>query len=301
MVEGGIGPKPLFPEVLPFLRGKLGNQHVPGHEDDIEHRVVNRLGNLFTLQPDEAEQGRRVPPRSAVQQDAEFGPPRQQPAAALGGGFELGDQQPRVVGPGRLPGELDLFRRRDVEQPAAKLLNLLEQPRVNFLDPLVRGRADPLVHVGHLEAIGAFDGQRQPRRLTDLVELSLVARLQVVDQPQGLLPQLIGIFVGQTGHGGDGSHAVFEGVAPHAGLPLLGFRPAALLGVAAIGFDLGSRGHGCEFSGGVIKENVGEVDPRKAGSLRQAREGAPSTIPVRPLRRTRFPCIDHVVRSGTYG
>jgi hypothetical protein len=87
------------------------------------------------LQPDEAEQGRRVPPRSAVQQDAEFGPPRQQPAAALGAGFELGDQQPRVVGPGRLPGELDLFRRRDVEQPAAQLLNLLEQPRVNFLDP----------------------------------------------------------------------------------------------------------------------------------------------------------------------
>src|SRR5208337_2116678 len=114
--------------------GKLGNQHVPGHEDDIEHRVVNRLGNLFTLQPDEAEQGRRVPPRSTVQQDAEFGPPRQQPAAALGAGFELGDQQPRVVGPERLPGELDLFRRRDVEQPAAKLLNLLEQPRVNFLD-----------------------------------------------------------------------------------------------------------------------------------------------------------------------
>ena len=88
------------------------------------------------MQPDEAEQGRRVPPRSAVQQNAEFGPPRQQPAAALGAGFELGDQQPRVVGPERLPGELDLFRRRDVEQPAAKLLNLLEQPRVNFLDAL---------------------------------------------------------------------------------------------------------------------------------------------------------------------
>ena len=141
------------------------------------------------MQPDAAEQGRRVPATAAVQQDAELGPPRQQPAAALGAGFELGDQQPGVVGPERLPGDLDLLGRGDVEQPAAQLLNVLEQPGVDFLGAHVCGVADPLVHVGHLEAFGAFDGQGEPCRLADLVELGLIARLQFVDQPQGLLAQ----------------------------------------------------------------------------------------------------------------
>ena len=113
----------------------------------------------------------------------------------------------------------------------------------------MRGLADPLVHVGYLEAIGAFDGQRQPRRLADLVALGLIARLQVVDQPQRLLPQLIGIFVGQAGHEGDGRQAVFEGVAPCSALPLLGSWPGAPLAIATVGFNLGCRGHGCEFSG----------------------------------------------------
>ena len=119
--------------------------------------------------------------------------------------------------------------------------------------------------MGHLEAIGAFDGQRQPRRLADLVELGLIARLQVVDQPQRLLPQLIRIFVGQTGHDGPGGHAVFEGVVPYAGLPLLGFRPAALLGIAAVGFDLCCGGHGVSSPVGIDQgERTGGIEPQRS-------------------------------------
>src|SRR5271157_2716465 len=164
VVEGGIARRPFFPEFLPFHRGIFRDQHVPGHEDGIERRVVDRLDNLLPLEPDEPEQDRHFPLGPAVQQDAEFGLALQQPAAALGGGFELADEQPRVVVPERLPFDLDLFRRGDVQQPAAELLNLLEPPRVEFLGPLARGRANPLGHVGRLGALSAVDGQRQPRR-----------------------------------------------------------------------------------------------------------------------------------------
>ena len=87
--------------------------------------------------------------------------------------------------------------------------------------------ADPLVHVGHLEAFGAFDGQGQPCRLADLVELGLIARLPFVDQPLGLGAQLLGIFVGQAGDEGDGPQAVLEGIPACTQFPLRGLRPCA--------------------------------------------------------------------------
>ena len=90
----------------------------------------------------------------------------------------------------------------------------------------MRGIANSLVHVGHLEAIGAFDGQGQPCRPADLVELGLIARLQFVDQLQGLGEQLLGIFVRQVGKEGEGPQAVFEGILPCPALPLGGLSVA---------------------------------------------------------------------------
>src|SRR5271157_6452991 len=152
---------------------------------------------------------------------------------------------------------------------------------------------------GRLDPLGALDRQRQPRRLGGQVVLDRIARLQVVGIAVGPLFQLLGIFLGQTGHDGEGGHAVFEGVAPYAGLAVVGFRPGASLRIAAVAFDLCRGGHRCRFSGEVpSSKKVGEVDPRKAGNLRQAWANAPPTIPVRPLRRTWLPRLSSTSSSS---
>ena len=99
--------------------------------------------------------------------------------------------------------DLDLFRPGDVQQPAAELANLRALPCAKHL------RLDPLA---------ALDRQRQPRRLADQVALDGVLRLHIADPLLGPLFQSFGIFLGQAGHDGEGGHAVFEGVAPCAGL-----------------------------------------------------------------------------------
>ena len=105
----------------------------------------------------------------------------------------------------------------------------------------------------------------QPCRLADLVELGLVARLQVVDQPQGLLAQLLGIFVGQAGQEGEGPLAVFECIAACTQFPLRGFRTCTPGCVLAVGLDLGCGGHG-------VGTPVG-IDPGKDGKGTSKRNG----------------------------
>ena len=73
--------------------------------------------------------------------------------------------------------------------------------------------------------------------------------------------QVLGVFLGQDGHDGPGGHAVFEGVALYAGLPLVGFRPGASLRVAAVGFELCCGGHGVS--------SPGRIDQGKDGGSRQ--------------------------------
>src|SRR5271157_443641 len=156
VVEGGIGYRLYFLEVVPLLLGIFLDQHVPGKEDGIERRVVDRLDNLFPVKPDEPEHFRHFPLRFAVQQVAVFRPALQQPAAALGGFFDLADEQPWVVGPVRHPGDLDLFRPGDVQQPAAELANL---------------RAPRCAEHLRLDQLAALDRQRLPCRLADQVTL----------------------------------------------------------------------------------------------------------------------------------
>jgi hypothetical protein len=146
----------------------LVSAHLRNHSGDLQlsldawnaqaltQDMLTDLDNVLTLEPDEPEQDPLLPVRSAVQQVAVFGLAFQQPAAALGGGFELGHQQPRVVGPERHPFDLDLFRRGDVQQLAAQLANLLEPPQADLLGPLPRGLVDPVGQVGRLDALGAL-------------------------------------------------------------------------------------------------------------------------------------------------
>jgi len=78
-----------------------------------------------------------------------------------------------------------------------------------------------------------------------------IAGLRGRDRLLDLVFQFLGDFLGQDGHDRAGGHAVFEGVAPYAVLPLVGFRPGAPLRIAAVGFDLCCGGQGVSSPGGI--------------------------------------------------
>jgi len=228
VVEGGIGARLDFLEVAPLLLGVFRQQHVPGKEEGIERRVVDRLDNIFALEPDEPEHFRHFPLRLAVQQVAVFLPALQQPAAAVGGFSELADEPHRVVGPERHPGDLDLFRPCDVQQPAAELANLRGLPCGDHL---------------RLDQLAALDLQRQPCRLADQVALDVVPRLQIAVPLLSPLCQLPGISLRREGHDGQRGQAVFDCIATNSIFPLVRLRPCTQFRVASIGFNLRCAGH----------------------------------------------------------
>jgi hypothetical protein len=87
-----------------------------------------------------------------VHQVAEFAPPQQQPAAALGGFLEPAHKHGRLVVAGRVRVAFFLGP-DDVQQLAAELANLLELPRAWLLG--LRGLPDAGGQVSRLDPLGA--------------------------------------------------------------------------------------------------------------------------------------------------
>jgi len=101
-----------------------------------------------------------------------------------------------------------------------------------------------MAQVGRRDPLGAIEFPRQPHRAANLIMLKGIAGLPGRDGLLGFLFQFLEVFLRQDEHDCPGGHAVCDGVAPGAGLSHLGFGPGALLGIAAVGFDLCCGGHG---------------------------------------------------------
>ena len=127
VVSGIVRRHPIFTGI-PETVARFREQHLPGKEDGIERRVVDRLDTVLTLEPDEPEHFRPRPASFAVQQVTEFGPTLEQPAAALGAFFEPTHEHRRLVIPGRTRAGICPWP-GDVKQLAAEVANLLEPPR----------------------------------------------------------------------------------------------------------------------------------------------------------------------------
>ena len=157
------------------------------------------------------------------------------------------------------------------KQLAAEIVKLLELECADRLRPRPRGHSDPVGQVGRPDPFGAIDLPRQPHRAANQIKLEGIAGLHGRDGLLGPVFQFLGVFLRQDGHDGPGGHAVCDGVAPSAGPSPLGFRPGALLGIAAVGFDLCCGGHGVSSSVGIDQgERTGGIEPRR--SLRARRE-----------------------------
>ncbi len=175
---------------------------------------------------------------STVQQVAELGPAGQEPAATVDGGFELGDEQSRVIGPERLAENLDLIQCRDVEQSRAQFLNFLEPWQADLLDPFLGRRLNSSAHVGDLHPLGAFDHQGKPGGLADEVALGFVARLPVEQIASDPLLEHSGIFVGQAGHEPRGPPAMFDCIAAYTGFAVNSSRAGRAFRVILVSLDL---------------------------------------------------------------
>ena len=122
-------------------------------------------------------------------------------------------------------------------------MNPAELFRADRVRPRPGGHSDPVGQVGHPDPLGAIELPRQPHRAAKQIKLEEIAGLHGRDGLLDPVFQFLGVFLRQDGHDSAGGHAVFDGVAPYAGLPLVGFGPGSLLGIAAVGFDLCCGGH----------------------------------------------------------
>ena len=75
------------------------------------------------------------------------------------------------------------------------------------------------------DPLSAIELPRQPHRAANQVKLEGITGLHGRDGLLGPVFQFLGVFLGQDGHDSAGGHAVFDGVAPYAGLPLSVFGP----------------------------------------------------------------------------
>ena len=136
---------------------------------------------------------------AALKQPLVLGKPVQQPAAAGGGVFELGDHQARVVVARLLIG-FERFGPADVEQFAAQFVQPLPLLWCDLAAAATGGEHHAAGHVREADALGAFQVDGQTSGLCGQFLFDGVARLQVVDPLLGSLMDLVGIFLGQNGH-----------------------------------------------------------------------------------------------------
>jgi len=134
-----------------------------------------------------------------------------------------------------------------------------------------RGHSDPVGPVGRPDSLGAIDLPRQPHRAANQVKLEGIAGLYGRDGLLGPVFQFLGVFLGQDGQDGPGGHAVFDGVELYVDLSPLGRGPGALLGIAAVGFDLRCGGHGVSSPVGIDQgERTGGIEPQRSQRGRAA-------------------------------
>ena len=122
----------------------------------------------------------------------------EQPAAARGGVFELGDQQPRVIVAQRLLVDLDMLGPVEIQQFTSQLMNALaraDRPLV-----LTGGDDDTVGDVPGADPLGAFGVDGQPGRLRGELAFAGVAWLDIIHPFLSSLVDAFGILGRQGGH-----------------------------------------------------------------------------------------------------